>query len=168
MMIAFISILMSCGQTQKNPNYEGNVELAKNWFATFTSEDYEGVSALMADDVEWQSCFYGGPLMDKAQAMDYMKGWHDAMENITYTPRNYLPGVDPETGQLDGSVRTYSVWTGTNTASGKDFEILMYHYMVFNDEGKIIRSGDFGDATGLMMAVAPPPTIVKGESDSTE
>ena len=112
----------------------------------------------MADTVEWQSCFYGGPLMDKAQAMDYMKGWHDAMENITYTPENYLPGVNPETGQLDGSVRTYGVWTGTNTASGKDFEILMYHYLVFNDEGKITHSGDFGDATGLMMAVAPDST----------
>lgn len=154
-MIAFVSILMSCNQTQQNPNFEKNVELAQNWFTTFTSEDYDGLSALMTDDVQWQSGFYGGPVMDKEATLQYMKGWQDAMENITYTPENYLPGVDPETGQLNGSVRTYGIWTGTNTASGKDFEILMYHYFTFNDEGKIINSGDFGDVTGLVMAVAP-------------
>ncbi len=37
------------------------------------------------DDVEWQGCFYGTTLMNKEQAMEYSKGWHDAMENITYT-----------------------------------------------------------------------------------
>ena len=83
---------------------------------------------------------------------------YDAMENITYTADNYLPGVDPETGQLNGSVRSYGTWRGTNTASGKDFEILMYHYFTFNEDGKIINSGDFGDATGLMMAVAADVT----------
>ena len=95
--------------------------------------------------------------MNKEQAMEYSKGWHDAMENITYTAENYLPGVDPETGLLNGSVRTYGTWTGTNTASGKDFEISMYHYFTFNDDGKIINAGDYGDATGLIMAVAPDP-----------
>ena len=132
-MITLVSILMSCAQTQQNPNFETNVELAKTWFTTFTSEDYDATAALMSEDVEWQGCFYGSPVMNKEEAMDYMKGWHDAMENITYTPENYLPGVDPETGQLNGSVRTYGVWTGTNTASGKNFEILMYHYFTFND-----------------------------------
>ena len=29
----------------------------------------------------------------------------------------------------------------------------MYHYFTFNDEGKIINSGDSVDATGLIMAV---------------
>ena len=93
--------------------------------------------------------------MNKEQTLEYVKGWQGAMENITYTAENFLPGVDPETGQLNGSVRTYGTWAGTNTASGKSFEIYMYHYFTFNDEGKIINSGDFGDATGLMMAVAP-------------
>ena len=154
-MISFAIFIAACTQTQQNPNFEKNVELAKKWFETFTSENFEGVSNFMATDVEWRSCFYGAPLMDKNAALEYMKGWHDAMENIKYTPDNYLPGVDPDTGQLNGSVRTYGTWTGTNTASGKNFEVYMYHYFTFNDEGKIIDSGDFGDATGLMLAVAP-------------
>ena len=154
-MIALVCILTSCAQNQQNPNFEKNVELAKNWFNTFTAEDFEGCAKLMSDDVEWRSSLYGDPLMDKEATLTYMKGWQDAMENITYTPENYLPGVDPETGQLNGSVRTYGTWTGTNTESGKSFEIYMYHYFTFNDEGKIINSGDFGDATGMLLAVAP-------------
>ena len=53
--------------------------------------------------------------MNKEEAVEYSKGWHAAMENISYTAENYLPGVDPETGLLNGSVRTYGTWTGTNT-----------------------------------------------------
>ena len=56
---------------------------------------------------------------------------------------------------LDGSVRTYGYWSGTNTASGKSFRGLWYHYLTFDDNGKIINGGDFGDATGLVMAVSP-------------
>ena len=155
LFILFISItLFSCSNVEQNPDFEKNVELAKNWFTTFTSEDIDATAELMSDDVEWQGCFYGSPVMNKDAATSYSKAWQDAMENISYTAQNYLPGVDPETGQLNGSVRTYGTWRGTNTASGKDFEILMYHYFTFNEEGKIINAGDFGDATGLMMAVA--------------
>ena len=152
--IMLVFLLASCSSPQQNPDFEKNVELAKNYFVT---EDFDATAALISDDVEWQGCFYGTTLMNKEQAMEYSKGWHDAMENITYTAENYLPGVDPETGLLNGSVRTYGTWTGTNTASGKDFEISMYHYFTFNDDGKIINAGDYGDATGLIMAVAPDP-----------
>ena len=155
--IMLVFLLASCSIPQQNPDFEKNVELAKNYFETFVTEDFDATAALLSDDVEWQGCFYGTTLMNKEQAMEYSKGWHDAMENITYTAENYLPGVDPETGLLNGSVRTYGTWTGTNTASGKDFEISMYHYFTFNDDGKIINAGDYGDATGLIMAVAPDP-----------
>ena len=155
--IMLVFLLASCSSPQQNPDFEKNVELAKNYFTTFVTEDFDATAALLSDDVEWQGCFYGTTLMSKEQAMEYSKGWHDAMENITYTAENYLPGVDPETGLLNGSVRTYGTWTGTNTASGKDFEISMYHYFTFNDDGKIINAGDYGDATGLIMAVAPDP-----------
>lgn len=154
LLLLFVIALTSCTSVQQNPDFEKNVELAKNWFTTFTSEDIDATAALMADEVEWQGCFYGSPVMDKNGAVEYSKAWQDAMENISYTAQNYLPGVNPETGQLNGSVRTYGTWRGTNTESGKDFEILMYHYFTFNEEGKIINAGDFGDATGLMMAVA--------------
>ena len=58
-------------------------------------------------------------------------------------------------GKLDGSVRTYGYWSGTHSVSGKSFRGLWYHYLTFDENGKIINGGDFGDATGLVMAVAP-------------
>jgi len=157
LFVMLVFLLASCSAPQQNPDFEKNVELAKNYFATFVTEDFDATAALLSDDVEWQGCFYGTDLMNKEQAMEYSKGWHDAMENITYTAQNYLPGVDPDSGLLNGSVRTYGTWTGTNSASGKDFEISMYHYFTFNEDGKIINAGDYGDATGLIMAVAPDP-----------
>jgi hypothetical protein len=108
-----------------------------------------------ADELEYQSAFYGGPIMSKEETTEYLKGWHDAMENITWEAENYLPGVDPDTGLLNGSVRTYGYWSGTNTASGKSFRGLWYHYLTFDENGKIINGGDFGDATGLVMSVMP-------------
>ena len=61
-MISKFIFLAECSPTQQNPNFDKNVELAKKWFETFTSENFEGVSDFMADDVEWRSCFYGAPL----------------------------------------------------------------------------------------------------------
>lgn len=157
MLLALSGLLFSC-MTQQNPDFEKNVALAQTWFEKFCAEDLDAISDMMADNVQWESCFYGTTTMEaKADVLAYLKGWQDAMENITYTPQNFLPGVDPETGQLNGSVRTYGVWKASSAASGKSFEARFYHYMTFNEEGKIINGGDFGDATGVMMAVAPDP-----------
>ena len=61
------------------------------------------------------------------------------------------------TKMLNGSVRTYGTWTGKNTASGKPFEVKFYHYLTFDEDGMLINGGDYGDATGVVMAVAPDP-----------
>ena len=68
-IFSLLCIVISCGQNQPNPNFEKNVELAKNWFTTFTSEDLEGCAEMMSEDVEWRSCFYGAPIMDKEAAI---------------------------------------------------------------------------------------------------
>ena len=148
-------LLTSCMQNP-NPSFEKNVELAKTWFATFEAEDMETISGMFAEEVEYQGAFYGMELMTtKEQVLEYMGGWHAAMDSITYTPENFLPGVDPETNLPNGSVRTYGTWRGISVASGKSFEAKFYHYMTFNDNGLIINGGDYGDAMGIMMAVAP-------------
>ena len=111
--------------------------------------------SFFADEVEYQSAFYGGPVMNREELREYYKGWQDNMEDIRWEAENYLPGVDPETNLPNGSVRTYGHWSGTNTASGKSFKGYWYHYLSFDENGKITEGGDFGDATGLLMAVMP-------------
>ena len=145
--------LSSCTGVQQNPDFDKNVELAKTWFTTFTSEDYDATAALMSEDVEWQGCFYGSPVMNKEEAMAYMKGWHDAMEDVVYTPVNWLPGVLADTGLPDGSVRSYGKWTGVHSESGKSWELISYHTWDFKD-GLIISGGDYFDAGGLLSSLA--------------
>ena len=41
-------------------------------------------------------------------------------------------------------------------ASGKEFSVDSYHYFGIKD-GKIIQSGDYFDATGMVMATQPDP-----------
>ena len=94
--------------------------------------------------------------LSKEAFREGMMSWMSEFDQFTFNDRQYYPGVD-DNFVPNGSVRTYGTWTGTNTASGKDFEISMYHYFTFNDDGKIINAGDYGDATGLIMAVAPDP-----------
>ena len=146
-LIGLTALFISCSQT--NPDFDKNVEIAKEWFDVFVTEDFEAVSAFYADEVEYQSAFYGGPIMNREETLNYLKGWHDAMEDITWEAENYLPGVDPETGLLNGSVRTYGTWTGIHTESGKEWALKSYHPMAFKD-GKIIGGGDYFDFGGFM------------------
>jgi len=153
-LLMTLGIFISCSNVQ-HPDYAKNLETTKQWFENFGEEDLDATMDFFADEVEYQSAFYQGPIMTKEETREYFQGWHDAMEDITWESDNYLPGADPVTGIPNGSVRTYGYWSGTNTASGKTFKGLWYHYLTFNEEGKIINGGDFGDATGLIMSVMP-------------
>ena len=70
-------------------------------------------------------------------------------DNISYQADNWLPGVDPETGINDGSVRTYGTWTGIHTETGKEFALKSYHAMAFKD-GLLVQGGDYFDFGGFM------------------
>lgn len=66
-----------------------------------------------------------------------------------------LPGVDQETKQMDGSVRHYSEWevtrSATDSTEAKSGNIRLYQAFNFNEEGKIIYQMGYADFTGLMM-----------------
>ena len=143
----------------KTPILKKNVELTKAWFENWENEDLDYLSSQIGDSIEWQGAFYANKeyFTTKEDVVAYISGWLAAMEDINYEPENFLPGVDPETSLPNGSVRTYGTWTGVNTASGKPFEVKFYHYLTFDDDGMLVSGGDYGDATGVVMAVAPDP-----------
>ena len=64
-----------------------------------------------------------------------------------------LIGVDPETNTPDGSVRHYSLWrvtrSATDSTEAKSGEIQLYEFFTFNEDGKILRQGVYGDFGGL-------------------
>ncbi len=65
-----------------------------------------------------------------------------------------LPGANPITREIDGSVRFYSTWEITKTASDSTEErtanLLVYYSFDFNEEGKITYLDRIGDYTGLL------------------
>ena len=48
----------------------------------FITEDLDATMDFYADNVEYQSAFYGGPLMNKEELGEYLKGWQDNMETF--------------------------------------------------------------------------------------
>ncbi len=69
-------------------------------------------------------------------------------------PFNFLPGVNVDSKEMDGSVRYYGQWRVTRTATDsteeRSGEISIYSAFVFNDEGKIQLQLTFGDFGNLM------------------
>ena len=84
-LIFLFSIIFftSCSNFQ-HPDYERNLEITKQWFDVFVTEDLDATMDFYADNVEYQSAFYGGPLMNKEELREYLKGWQDNMENISW------------------------------------------------------------------------------------
>jgi len=58
--------------------------------------------------------------------------------DFSMSPLNPLPGVNPETKKMDGSVRNYFDITITLTENGNSVTIPMYNSFDFDDEGKAI------------------------------
>lgn len=157
LFIALISIFISCSQNS-NPDFTANVEKIKTFLELQGTEaNLQAQLDLVHEDLLWQPAFHGSPQIGKKEFGEYLKGWHDAMEDVVYTPTNYLPGVLAETNLPDGSVRSYGKWTGVDSASGKSWELISYHTWDFKD-GLIISGGDYFDAGGLLASLQEVPS----------
>ena len=147
--------LISCEQPNGNhPDFEKNVEIAKKFIKLHEVEDYKTQESLLHDDLLWQPPVYGAPQYGKKEHVEAMIMYQTMFDDITYEAQNWLPGVNAETGKLDGSVRTYGTWTGTHTETGKSFSLTSYHTMDFK-EGKIVAGGDYFDFGGFMASFIP-------------
>lgn len=84
----------------------------------------------------------------------------------------FLPGVDVETKQADGSVRYYGVWQvtlpATDSTEARSGEIKFYESFDFNDEGKIIYQQGYGDFGGLMADLMSNDEEASAEEASEE
>lgn len=155
-LIVIALFAVSC---QNNPDmsiYNANKDIAEKWLKTYESADFEAIKLLTSEDIVHQSPQYGvgevGYDGIMAQANFYMNGY----ENVTFTDAIWLPGVDNETLLPNGGVRVYGTWKGNNRANGKEFSLSSYHWMEV-EGGKVVRSGDFFDATGMVMATQSDP-----------
>ena len=68
-------------------------------------------------------------------------------------PLNLLPGVNPETKEVDGSVRMYFNLTITLTENERSITIPMYESYDFDEDGKIVFLQYYGDLTSAILSL---------------
>ena len=66
---------------------------------------------------------------------------------------NFLPGVNADTKQVDGSVRFYFNWTIINSENSKSVTIPLYMSFDFDDNGKFIFQQHFGDISAAFSSI---------------
>jgi hypothetical protein len=73
--------------------------------------------------------------------------------DFSMSPLDPLPGVNPETKKMDGSVRMYFDITITLTENGNFVTMPMYNSFDFDDEGKILYLQYYGDFTSAFLSL---------------
>lgn len=65
----------------------------------------------------------------------------------------FLPGVNEENKEMDGSVRFYFDWTVNNTENGKSITLPLYMSIDFDNDGKINFYQYFGDLSSAISSI---------------
>ena len=143
----------------KNPKYEANLATVQKLVQLHCEEDLEGQLALLSKEMEYITPIYGSEPGNYDTYAAMMEGYHQGFEDILYTPDIWLPGTNME-GKVDGGVRTFGTWTGTNSITGKKANLKGFSYFKFDDEGKVIKQSDFFDIGGMMQAVGPKTPVL--------
>jgi len=156
LVLSLAVMLTACSQQDDLALYKTNVEIAKKVITCYETPDFETFKSLVHKDVEHQSPMYGQGKVDYESVMGQAKFYMEGFTNVSFENPVWLPGVDEKTLVADGSVRVYGTWKGESRETGKSFSVDAYHYFAVQD-GQISMSGDYFDATGMVLAVSADP-----------
>ncbi len=145
-------LLVSC--TPSNPKFETNKAIAQKWIQAFETSNLDLWKEVVSEDIIDQSPLYGMGVVGYEASLQVAEFYINNYKNVRFEDAVWLPGVDTLSLQPDGSVRAYGKWTGESIATGRSFELMSYHNFDIK-EGKIISTGEFFDATGMVQAVGP-------------
>ena len=152
--LSLIVILSACSQSDDMTLYKSNLEVVKKAMACYeTPQDYETFVSLIDENVQHQSPMYGQGIVGYEGVLGQAKFYMEGFSDVVFENPIWLPGVDTVSLKNNGSVRVYGTWTGKSNETGKSFAVDSYHYFDIKD-GRIISSGDYFDATGMVMAIA--------------
>jgi len=158
----FYSILVSVfifscnSQTESNDSvnltFQKNSKTMQTLLDSYANEnvDYSHFS----NDVVFRGTLLGSP---DSLRLDQIKASHkDFFKKYDVkhmTPFNFLQGVNPETGEADGSVRFYYDMQVTNSSNGKSVVIPIYESFDFDDNGKAIYVQWYCDWTASLSSI---------------
>ena len=135
--------IFSCNSTSDvdnsavNKSFEENSKTMQALLESYANEDVD--YSRFSDNVVFKGTLFGSP---DSLRLDQIKGIHKEFF-VKYdvkhmAPFNFLQGVNPETGEADGSVRFYYDMQVTNSSNGKSVVIPIYESFDFDEEGKAI------------------------------
>ena len=156
-LLATFFAFASCDQKAGNSTpdtsalYAKNLATAQKFFELFKTEDMEAQKPLICPGITHYPPFHGASPVKYDGFIANTKAWMDNFDDITYEANVWLPGTD-SLGVLNGSVRTYGVWTAKNTMTGNVIKTNAYHSFDFNGKGQIHIAQDYFDASGVMAA----------------
>jgi len=161
--LSVVVLLASCAAPVDNSASLAFEKNSKTVLANLDGWQNENLDySMYADDFVMYNTGFGAELdsMNVTQMMGADKEmWKTYDFKMLNTPI-LLPGVDPATKMLNGSVRHYSLWEitlpATDSTASKSGNINLYESFDFNAEGKISAQQVYGDFTGIMMYLHSP------------
>ena len=151
-LLLSLLVFVSCSTSHKD--YESNKELAQKWVETFESGNMDLWNEVVSEDVLDISPMYGMGEVDYTSSKQIAEFYVNNYSDVKFNDQVWLPGIDTLSMKPDGSVRAYGVWTGKSNSTGRTFTMPSYHNFGFKD-GKIISTGEYFDATGMVSSVGP-------------
>ena len=94
LLITLLALFVSCS-TGQHPDFEANVASVQKLLELQGSEaDLQAQLDLVHEDVQWRPAFHGAAQLDKAGFGEYLKGWHDVMEDYEASLEHPEPILD--------------------------------------------------------------------------
>ena len=149
-------LIIGCGEEKEDPAAVAFEENSKTVLANLQGWEDENLDySMYADDFYMLTTAFGSEkdsvTLAEMKEMD-AKYWQTHDFEMLTEPQ-LLIGVDPSTNKPDGSVRHYSQWkvtrSATDSTEAKSGEIQLYEFFTFDEDGKILRQGVYGDFGGL-------------------
>ena len=135
--------IFSCDKDTKTDNlsvsqsFEQNKKTMQALLDSYANENV--AYSRFSEDVVFKGTLLGAPDTLK---LDQIKAIHKdffAKYDVKHmAPFNFLQGVNPESGEADGSVRFYYDMQVTNSSNGKSVVIPIYESFDFDNQGKAI------------------------------
>ena len=154
-LILLTLFIVGCNSASNNKKtYESNKALAEKWIQTFETGNLDLWKEVVSKDLVDVAPLYGMGQVNYDQSLQIAEFYVNNYINVKFNDPIWLPGIDQNTLRPDGSVRAYGNWTGESISTGRTFKLHSYHNFNFKD-GKIITTGEFFDATGMVNSVGP-------------
>ena len=137
--------------------FEANCETVRSALSNFENE--------VATFDEYSEAYVGSetnynPTGDSTSLEELIAGrpsWWAAYDAELQTELRLLPGVNPETNEVDGSVRYYGVWkvtkSATDSTEAKSVMVPIYASYDFDEDGKILYQQVYGDRTAALQSL---------------